>query len=279
MSFQPQIPLAGISGWRLFQRTQATQQAAFERSPQLQRDIAYFEQNIGKVKTAEELVSDRRLLQVALGAFGLESEISKKAFVRKILEGGTEEPTALANRMTAAGIKDFAQTFGFGNAGGSQTGTPGFAARIVDAYKTRQFEAAVGASNNDVRLAMNFKREMQALSAGTEGGSWFTVLASKPLRAVVEKAYNLPTSFGKLDVDRQRSILIEKTRQEFGSEKLTAFADPANVDKMINRFLARSQAEGGGPSANVGQSAALSILRGAAGGSSAGLYNLLLSRT
>lgn len=279
MSFQPQIPLSGISGWRFFQRTQASQQVAFEKSPQLQREIAYFEQNIGKVKTADDLVSDRRLLKVALGAFGLDSEIDKKAFVRKILEGGTEDSAALANRLTAAGVKEFAQTFGFGNSGGSQIGKTGFTAKIVEAYKTRQFEAAVGDSNNDVRLAMNFKREMKTLSAGTEGGSWFVVLASKPLRAVVEKAFNLPSEFGRLDVDRQRSIVVEKTRQMFGTEKLTAFADEANVEKMISRFLARSQLEGGASAGSGGPSNALSILRNSIGGGSAGLYNLLLSRT
>ena len=51
MSFQPIIPLAGIAGWRFLERTQATQQAAFEKGPELKRDIAYFEEKIGAVTT------------------------------------------------------------------------------------------------------------------------------------------------------------------------------------------------------------------------------------
>ena len=35
MSFQPTIPLAGIAGWRFLERTQAAQQAAFEKGPEL----------------------------------------------------------------------------------------------------------------------------------------------------------------------------------------------------------------------------------------------------
>ena len=31
----------------------------------------------------------------------------------------------------------------------------------------------------------------------------------------------------------------------FGTDKLTAFQDPAAVEKVINRFLARAQIEGG----------------------------------
>lgn len=277
MSFQPMIPLAGVAGWRFLERTHATQQAAFEKGPELKRDIAYFEANIGKVTSAADLVADRRLLKVALGAFGLEGEIDKKAFLRKILEEGTEKPTALANRMVASGMKEFAETFGFGNIGGSRIKTAGFTAKIVTAYKIRAFEAAVGEANNDLRLAMNFRREIADLSKGAEGGSWFTVLGSKPMRTVFEKAFNLPKEFGRIDVDRQRDVLREKTRALFGTDKLTAFADPANVQKVIDRFLARAQIDSG-PGAVSPAASALSLLQGMSGGGSQGLYNLLASR-
>src|SRR5690606_39015084 len=92
MSFQPTIPMGGLAGWRFLERTAAAQRAAFERGPELARDIAYFQERIAAVGSAEELVADRRLLKVALGAFGLEDEIDKKAFVRKVLEGGTDDP-------------------------------------------------------------------------------------------------------------------------------------------------------------------------------------------
>ena len=100
MSYQPVVPLPGIAGWRFLERTQAKQQAAFENGAELQREIAYFEEKIAAVKTAADLVADRRLLKVALGAFGLESEIDKKAFVRKVLEEGTTAEGALATRLT-----------------------------------------------------------------------------------------------------------------------------------------------------------------------------------
>ena len=52
----------------------------------------------GRIASAEALVKDRRLLTVALGAFGLDGEIDKKFFIRKVLEGGTEASDSLANR-------------------------------------------------------------------------------------------------------------------------------------------------------------------------------------
>jgi hypothetical protein len=278
MSFQPSIPLPGIAGWRFLQRTRVAQQAAFERGPELAREVAYFAERIGGIASAADLVADRRLLKVALGAFGLEGELDKRAFIRKVLEEGTTAPEAFANRLTDPAFRKLAAAFGFGDAAGARTAEPGFAAGIVAAYKTRAFEAAVGETSDDMRLALNFRREIAELSAqGATGASWFSVLGSKPLRAVFEKAYGLPTAFGKLDVDRQRDVMRDKTSAMFGADDLTAFRDPANVGRLIDRFLARAQIEAGISATGPG-SAALTLLRNATGDASQGLFNLLAAR-
>jgi hypothetical protein len=281
VSFQPQIPLPGIAGWKFLQRTQASQQAAFEKGAELQRDIAYFAEKIGEVTTSAELVADRRLLKVALGAFGLDAELDKRAFLRKVLDEGTLDPKSLANRLSEPAFRKLTEAFGFGNPGGARTGEPGFAAMIVAAYKTRAFEGAVGEADDNMRLAMTFRREMAELSQGPEGGSWFSVLGSRSLRAVMEKAYGLPTAFGKIDVDKQRDVMRDKTGAMFGVDNLTAFQDPGNVERVIARFLARAQMEQGVTATSPG-AGALTLLQNAAAfagnGSSQGLVNLLASR-
>lgn len=158
-----------MAGWRFLQRTGASQQAAFETSATIRRDVDYFREKIGSVTSATELVADRRLLKVALGAFGLEGDIDKKAFVRRVLEENLLDVKALANRLTAPAYKDMAEAFGFGGLTGAQTGRPGFAEGIVAAYKTRAFRSAVGEVNDDMRLALNFRREIADLSAGETG--------------------------------------------------------------------------------------------------------------
>jgi hypothetical protein len=275
MSYQPVVPLPGIAGWRFLERTQARQQAAFETGAALKREVAYFEEKIASVTTAADLVADRRLLGVALAAFGLEGEIDKKALIRKVLEEGTGEG-AMATRMTDPAWRKLAAALGFGD-GGAQTGKPGFAPGIISAYKTRAFEAAVGEANNDMRLALNFRREMATLAAG-KGGSWYAVLGSKPLRQVVEKAFGLPSAFAQVDIDKQVEMLRDRADGLFGSDSLAVFQDAANVDKLIDRFLARAQIESGagatGPAAN-----ALALLQGMTSDrGSSGLWNLIASR-
>ncbi|MEM9127018.1 MAG: flagellar protein, partial [Pseudomonadota bacterium] len=89
MTFQPVIPSGGVVGWRFLQRTYEAQIDSFSQSGVNQRETQYFLENISNVLTAEDLVSDRRLLQVALGAFGLEEDLDNRFFIQKILQDGT----------------------------------------------------------------------------------------------------------------------------------------------------------------------------------------------
>jgi len=272
MSYTPVIPLSGLAGWRFLQRTEAAQKAAFDTSAEVAKDVAYFAEKIGKITSAADLVGDRRLLKVALGAFGLADKIDAKAFIRKALEEGTEADDAFANRLSDATYARMAEAFGFGNATGARTATKGFAATITEAYKANAFEAAVGEVSDTMRLAMNFRDEIGGLAAG-EGKSWYTVLASKPLREVFEGAYGLPASFVNVDIDRQRDVLAEKTAQIFGKASLAAFQDGDAVEKLLNRFLVKAQLGEGVAMGRGG--AALALLQGGSG--SQGILNLLAS--
>jgi len=87
--FEPVVPIGGLPGWTLLNRTIERQSTLFNTAPALQRDTDHFRQSIAGVQSAAELVSDRRLLRVALGAFGLQDDIDSRAFIRAIIEQGT----------------------------------------------------------------------------------------------------------------------------------------------------------------------------------------------
>ncbi|MEQ1931603.1 MAG: DUF1217 domain-containing protein [Parvularculaceae bacterium] len=269
--YQPAIFASGYAGFKLFERTTPRQMEAFSRSAEVKRDIAYFMEKIGEAATPADLVADRRLLKVALGAFGLGEEIDKRAFIRKALEGGTEARDAFANRMSDARWRAFASAFGYGDSAGAQTGKPGFAAGIADRYRERAFEAAVGATDENFRLAMNFRREAAAIAsaAETDRAGWLKMLAQKPLRAVLEGALRLPKAMAHLDIDRQVAIVEDKARETFGSSSPAALASPEIMDKALRRFFVR--ADLATASANAPGSTALTLL------SNASAASLLLS--
>lgn len=246
MSFQPVVPLGGLAGWRFLERTQERQSLQFARSPELTRATAYFRDNIGSVRTARQLVLDRRLLLVALGAFGLDADLDKKFFIRKILEEGTADPRAMANRLSDKRYRRLAGAFAFDNPAGPAIRQAGFADRIIAAYKTRQFEIAVGKSDPAIRLAMNFKREIRTLAANDKGDKtgWYVLLASPPMRKVVEGALGLPRQIAALDIDRQVDILKSRFRTSIGVSRLSQFADNSRIERVIQKFLAREAARG-----------------------------------
>ena len=275
MPITPVIPITGLAGWNFLQSSLTRQTELFNRSPDIQRDVDYFTENIGSVETLDDLISDRRLLRVSLGAFGLDEELNKGALVRRVLEEGTEDRTAFAVRLNNTNYLNYANVFTFDDEGNFQP-DDGFIDQVVSQYRERQFEIELDEVDPNLRLASNFEREIVniANTAQTVRAGWFRVLGSTPLREVVEDVFNLPSSFSQLDLDRQVEILETRSLSTFGTDSVEGFQDPDNVDRAIQRFFLQRQIESG-PSASTPGATALTLLGGGLG--SAGIANLILS--
>ncbi|MBB5764845.1 DUF1217 domain-containing protein [Methylorubrum rhodesianum] len=114
--------------------------------PSVARETAYYEANIGRVKTVDDFLGDQRLYAYAMKAYGLEEMTYAKAFMRKVLEEGAASSASFANRLADDRYTAFAKAFSFGQgvtARGTDPasfGTPGGAAflsapkRLADAY-------------------------------------------------------------------------------------------------------------------------------------------------
>jgi hypothetical protein len=258
MSFAPALPLGGFAGWRFLERTEAGQRAALARDPRLAREVAAFRARIGSIATPEALLADRTLLGVALGAFGLEGEIGKTAFLRKLLAEGTENPQAFANRLVDRRYHEFARAFGFGDSLGPATARPGFADRIAAAYLDRSFEVAVGAQQEGLRIALAYRRDIGRLAdAATATTAWFRILGDRPVRTLLATALGLPEAAARLPVEKQAGLLAERARRLLGAAGPADLARPETVEAAIRRFLAVEAGTGArapaatGPGANA----------------------------
>jgi hypothetical protein len=263
MTFQPVLPLGGYVGWRFLDRTLDAQQATFAKSPPITRATDYFRENISKIQTAQDLVNDRRLLSVALGAFGLDEDINNRFFIQKILQDGTINDAALANRLADNRYAEFSRTFGFGDRPLPRTSLPSFASEIIDRYEKRQFERAVGAQDNDLRLSLNLRSSLPDIldRNRSDNAQWFAMMGNAPLRRVFETALGLPQSIASIDIDQQRDIFRSRARSVFGSESFANFADPAQQERLVRLFLIRAEAAQIGN--GLGASAALTLLQNA----------------
>ncbi len=243
MTFQPILPLGGLPGWMLLNNTLDRQTEVFRKSPVLVRDTDYFEQNIGNVRTPDDLISDRRLLQVALGAFGLGEDINSQALIKRVLEGSTSDNDALVNRLADERYKKLTDAFGFGEPGLPRTRLNGFGREITERYQNMEFEVAVGAQDESLRLAMNARRELSELlqKDTSEDVRWFSIMGNPPLRRVFETALGLPTGFGQLDIDRQLETFQDMARQQLDIDSLEDLKSDEQTEEFIRRYLLRDQ--------------------------------------
>ena len=261
--FQPIVPDAGLTGWRFLQRTYDTQFAAFSSSIVLQRDTEYFRENIGQVTSAEDLVSDRRLLTVALGAFGLQDDLSNRFFIRKVLEEGTESDDALSIRLSDTRYREMSEAFGFGPAEFLKIGEPDFVEAIISRFQTNSFEVAAGVQADSMRVALYAQRQLSELAEmdSSTDTKWFTVLGDPPLRQMFEKALGLPTSIGQIDIDQQLDIFKDRARAVFDSDDLAIFSQEEMREDAISKYLLRNQIDSIGPGLS-GNAIALTLISG-----------------
>jgi len=263
MSFQPVLPISGYAGWRFLERTLDNQQSAFSKSLPVARATDYFRANIANVRTVDDLVNDRRLLSVALGAFGLDDDINNKFFIRKILEEGTTKDSALANRLADNRYAELSRAFGFGDRPLPRTTLSSFATETITRYERQQFEKAVGTQDNNMRLALNLQSGLADIAGrnGSDGAQWFAMMGNLPLRKVFENALGLPASIGTIDVDRQRDMFRARSKAVFGTDRIADFTEKSTQDKLVRMFLVRSEAlQTGGL---TGANAALTLLQSA----------------
>lgn len=243
MTFQPVVPLGGYAGWLFLERTADTQRAAFNESVPVVRATDAFRERIGDITTAEDLVSDRELLSVALGAFGLDDDINNSFFIRTILEEGTTDSDALANRLSDSRYADFSAAFGFGEVGPPRTGLSTFSDEIINRYEAKQFEIAVGEQNNDLRIALNLETALNDVVAGnsTNDARWFTMMGNSALRTTFETALGFPSSFGTIDIDQQLEQFKTRAERTFGTDQIADLTSDENQEKMIRLYMLQSE--------------------------------------
>lgn len=248
------IGIGGIAGWRVLQRIETRQVEATAKEPVIQRATAYFRENLAKDTTAEDLVGDYKMLQVALGAFGLEGDIANKAFIRKVLDSDIGDSSSLVNRLGDKRYLKLARQFR------NLDDTKAAGAAVTDAYVRQQFQKRVGEGDENYRLALNARDELKAFATRTSSDKtmWYEVLGNKALRQVFEGAFGFSSAIANLSVDRQLEEFMSASERVLGTSSFARMGAPEATDKLITRYLALSQSHAAASSNRY--SAALTLL-------------------
>jgi hypothetical protein len=222
----------------------ARYQAMTAAEPAVKTATAYYQANIGKVKTVQDLVGNYRLLSYALDAFGLGDQINYKALVTKVLEGGVSNPKSLANTLSDPRWKAFAAAFDFGdNRTSAIASADGIKTTTTD-YAEQQLESDQGAQDPGVQLALYFQRNAPTVTSA------YGILADKNLLEVVQTIFGLSPSTSASGIDAQAKTLSKLM-------PLSDLTDPKKLQSLVERFTAMYDLNYG-PASGTGATLAVS---------------------
>ena len=250
---QPAFPI-----YQALTQSRDKQFASFVKQPVIQRESAYFLEEAKKVKTVEEFINNRRLLSVALSAFGLDEEINYLGRIKKVLTEFSEDKDSLVNKLIDPRYKEIATTFKFDTLGTFNLGLTSFLTDIVDRYKTNEFEKFLGEQNPALREVEYFRRNVGKVE------NTFNILGDKVLRQVVTFGVQLPQQIVLQSVDKQKALIDKRV-------DIAKFKDPEFVDKFIKKYLilkdneAAQQGFSFGAGSTAKNAFAVTLLQGAGG--------------
>jgi hypothetical protein len=281
MTYTPLIPSSGVAGWNFLQSTYDRQYDAFVKSGSLKNDSEYFAENIGGVTSSEDLLNDRRLLQVAVKAFGLEEEINYRALLQRALNEGTSASDALANTMNDERYVEFSNAFGFGPGQSPMTSDSKAMQAVIDKFQSASFEEAVGEVDETMRTALFAKRAMIEvfgepdeddvsqlsvkeralrefdLSMKEINGKgddvpgvtsvedqWQDIVQRDTLREFFDTTLRIPAGAAGLEEDERIQLYRERAQVVFGTDDPTVFFSGENKGIIVSAFKTRATVDG-----------------------------------
>ena len=210
--------------------------------PMVERETAYYLENIENVKSIEALIADDRLFRYAMKAHGLGDMAYAKAFMVKVLEEGIDDRESFANGLTDKRYFEFASTFNFDRYGEDTTIFERTKSGTVEKYMRQTLEEDAGAQNEGVRLALYFERKAPEID------DFYQILADPALSEVVRTALGYPPAIAQADIDKQVAMMSERLDIE-------DFKDPDRLTEFLKRFTSLWELKspsGGGQQATIG---------------------------
>lgn len=210
--------------YQSYRNVQDERRETFGESPQVQREIEYFNKAIEEMESPEDLYADRRAMAYVLSAYGMDGELDLMGRMKKVLSEDPSDPNALANKLLDPRFKEIAEGLQISDRGLGRLQLGVFQDELAEKYKTNEYEKSLGEQNPALRQAEYFKRKIEGIT------DTFQILGDKILRDVVTTALGLPTEIVFQSIDKQKELV------ENGF-KVGDMADPKKLEGFIQRYL------------------------------------------
>lgn len=236
----------------------------------------YYQDNIGKVTSISQFVSNYRLLSYAMNAYGLGDQVDNKALITKVLQQGTSSSKALANTLENPAWKAFAKAFDFSATGAANPTSSASVATTTSDYTETQLEESEGQTDPGVQLALYFKRVAPTITSS------YGILGDQNLLEVVQTVFGLSSTTSAAQIDAEAKEVTKLV-------PMSDLTDPKKLNSLVTRFTAAYDAKYGPASGNSSSlkvadgnlntttTAASSVLSQSISATAQGLSNYMMS--
>ncbi|WP_158555194.1 DUF1217 domain-containing protein [Fulvimarina endophytica] len=137
--------LSTLQTFQFYTRDTSRIMDQIKSDPMNKRDMEYYRENISKVKSVDEFMSDYRLYSYAMTAFGLAEQVESRGLIRKVLESDIDQPLSLVNKIGDDRYRELYKAFNFT---GKTTEPAAQSASQIDRITEAYSEYRVVASNS-----------------------------------------------------------------------------------------------------------------------------------
>lgn len=226
--------LSPTTAWAVIQRQGDALQTRFEARRDITAEVERFRTRAAEIGSIEELLRDRRTLTLVLEAFQLETEVDKRAVVRKLLTESPDDDKSFANRMIDPRYRELNAVFGGKDPNKPPLDDPKLVERIIDQAMVNRFERQAGEESPGLREALYFKRRIGSVKTVPE------LMSDRAMLEVARVALGFPKEFALLSYEQQRDRIMKRLDME-------DFTDPKQVDRFVQRYLVMKEDTSSGP--------------------------------
>lgn len=220
-------------------------------------EASYYTAEIAGIKTRDQFLADRRLVDFVLAAKGIDPVAVTDEFLAAAFSSDLSDPESFVNQQTDTRFAELIGTFNFDSLGNLDRDAPVTVQSLGQMLETQNrhlrqtLETEQGNDNAGVRIALYFERMAASVTDA------YSILGDEALTEFFRITFSLPAELSNMNVDQQAKILEDRL-------DLTELKDPEKLKKLVQRFTIMYDLENG-----FTGSSAVDILNGS--GASAGI--------
>ena len=196
--------ISSLALFKQINKNEAKLRQTFFNRQDVQKDIETFKTKALGFEDIDDLVKDRKTLQVILTAFDLGSEINNPGKIKAILKSDVNDVNSFANRLNDTRFAELAKFVDFNGRGFKSLTTASSQQSLIDKYLQNRFESDVGGANGEIAKAFFFLRNINSITS-TAG-----LLGNMQLRTIATTALRLPPQIASQSLEKQIQLIESK---------------------------------------------------------------------